>query len=159
MQVVTFQAATASTVPFLTSVSPNTGPVAGGTAVTITGRLRDGRDGDVRNHGGDQCGGGEQHDDHGDDAGGQRGCGDGDSDRERAERKPVQWVHLCCAADGDQRQSEQRIDGGRNGGNHHRDQLRLGSDGDVRSGGSDQRGGSKQHDDHGHDSGGQQPVQ
>ncbi len=37
MQVVTFRAAAASTVPFVSSVSPNNGPVAGGTAVTITG--------------------------------------------------------------------------------------------------------------------------
>ena len=37
MQVVTFQAAAASTVPFVSSVSPNSGPPAGGTAVTITG--------------------------------------------------------------------------------------------------------------------------
>ncbi len=37
MQVVTFRAAAASTVPFVSTVSPNNGPVAGGTAVTITG--------------------------------------------------------------------------------------------------------------------------
>ncbi len=42
--------------------------------------LRGGRDGDVWQRGGDQRGGGEQHDDHGDDAGGQCGCGDGDGD-------------------------------------------------------------------------------
>jgi hypothetical protein len=36
-QVVTFQAAAGSTVPFPTSVSPNAGPTSGGTAVTITG--------------------------------------------------------------------------------------------------------------------------
>jgi hypothetical protein len=36
-QVVTFRAAGASTVPFVSSVSPNSGPAAGGTAVTITG--------------------------------------------------------------------------------------------------------------------------
>src|ERR1019366_3584651 len=37
MQVITFQAQAASTTPFVSSVSPNNGPVAGGTAVTITG--------------------------------------------------------------------------------------------------------------------------
>ncbi|MFY9908302.1 MAG: IPT/TIG domain-containing protein, partial [Candidatus Sulfotelmatobacter sp.] len=37
MQVVTFRAAVASTVPFVSSVSPNSGSTAGGTAVTITG--------------------------------------------------------------------------------------------------------------------------
>ena len=42
--------------------------------------LRHGSDGDVWQHGGDQCGGGEQHDDHGDHTGGHGGCGDGDGD-------------------------------------------------------------------------------
>ena len=37
MQVVTFRAAAAGSVPFVSSVSPSSGPVAGGTAVTITG--------------------------------------------------------------------------------------------------------------------------
>jgi hypothetical protein len=37
MQVVTFRAATANTAPFVSSIGPNSGPVAGGTPVTITG--------------------------------------------------------------------------------------------------------------------------
>jgi hypothetical protein len=37
MQVVTFRAAAAGNVPFVTNVSPSNGPVAGGTGVTITG--------------------------------------------------------------------------------------------------------------------------
>jgi hypothetical protein len=37
MQVVTFRVATANPIPFVTGVSPSSGPVAGGTAVTITG--------------------------------------------------------------------------------------------------------------------------
>ena len=37
MQVATFRATVASTVPFVSSVNPNGGPVAGGTPVTITG--------------------------------------------------------------------------------------------------------------------------
>ena len=37
MQVATFRSAVASTVPFVTSVSPTSGPVGGGTAVTISG--------------------------------------------------------------------------------------------------------------------------
>ncbi|WP_353063325.1 IPT/TIG domain-containing protein [Tunturibacter psychrotolerans] len=37
MQVVTFKAASTSTVPFVSSVTPNAGPLSGGTAVTITG--------------------------------------------------------------------------------------------------------------------------
>ena len=40
-----------------------------------------GSDGDVRRHGSDQRGGGEQHDDHGDDTGGTRGGSDGDGDQ------------------------------------------------------------------------------
>ena len=73
----------------MTSVSPNSGPVAGGTAVTITGtNFATGATVTFGTCGGDQRGGGEQHDDHGDDASGQGGCGDGDGDRERAEREP-----------------------------------------------------------------------
>ena len=37
MQVVSFKAAGVSTVPFVNSVTPNSGAIAGGTAVTITG--------------------------------------------------------------------------------------------------------------------------
>ncbi|MBB6142854.1 hypothetical protein HNQ77_000798, partial [Silvibacterium bohemicum] len=37
MQTVTFRAAAASNVPFLSGITPSTGPSAGGTAVTITG--------------------------------------------------------------------------------------------------------------------------
>ncbi len=61
-------------------------------------------------------------------------------------RKLGQWIHLCCAADGEQRQPEQRVDVGRDGGNDHGDELCVGRDGDVRFGGSDQCGGGEQHD-------------
>jgi len=37
MQVVTFKSATASTIPFVSSVTPNSGAISGGTAVTISG--------------------------------------------------------------------------------------------------------------------------
>ncbi|MGF7182393.1 IPT/TIG domain-containing protein, partial [Tunturiibacter psychrotolerans] len=37
MQAVTFRAAAASTVPFVSGITPNSGPVKGGTSVTITG--------------------------------------------------------------------------------------------------------------------------
>ena len=84
--------------------SPNSGPTAGGTAVTITGtNFAAGATVTFGSDGGDQCGGGEQHDDHGDDAGRQCGCGDGDGDRQRAEWEPDQWVHLRWSADGEQR--------------------------------------------------------
>ena len=136
-QVVTFRAANTSTVPFVSSVSPSSGPTSGGTAVTITGtNFAGGATVTLRQRGGDERGGGEQHDHHGDDAGGERGCGDGDGDGERAERQPGERVHLRGAADGEQRESEQRVDIGRYGGDHHGNQLRRRGDGEVR-----QRGG------------------
>ena len=68
--------------PTVSSVSPNIGPVAGGTAVTITGtNFASGATVTLRRDCGNQCGGGEQHLDHGDDAGGQRGISDGDGDQ------------------------------------------------------------------------------
>ena len=60
-----------------------------------------------------------------------------------------------CVADGEERHAQQRIDGGRNGGDDYRDELCRGSDGDVRQYGGDERSGGKRHDDHGDDAGGQ----
>ncbi len=51
-------------------------------------------------------------------------------------------------------QSEQRTGGGWDGGDDHGDELCGGSDGEVWSHGSDQRGGGEQHIDHGHNAGG-----
>ena len=84
--------------PTVSSVSPNIGPVAGGTAVTITGtNFAAGATVNVWRDSSDQCGGGEQHLDYGDDAGGQRGSSDGDGDQSGwAERQPGQRVHLHC---------------------------------------------------------------
>ena len=48
---------------------------------------------------------------------------------------------------------EQRVDGGRDGGDDHRHQLCRGSDGDVWRDGGNQCGGSEQHIDHGDDAG------
>ena len=64
-------------------------------------------------HGGDERGGGEQHDDYGDNACGERRCGDRDGDGERAERKPGQRVYLHCAADGEQCSAERWVADGR----------------------------------------------
>ena len=89
--------------PTVSSVSPNNGPTAGRDSSDDHGNeLCRGSDGDVRRDGGDQCGGGEQHDDHGHDAGGKRGRGDGDRNGQRAERKSDQWVHLRSSAHGEQ---------------------------------------------------------
>ena len=65
--------------PTVTSVSPTTGPVAGGTAVTITGtNFRFWSDRDVRRNGRNQCSCDQQHDDHGDHACSCGGCRGGD---------------------------------------------------------------------------------
>ena len=109
-----------------------------------------GGDGDVRRYGGDQRGGSEQHDHHGHHPGTCGGSGNGDGDGERAKRKPGQCIYLPCTADGEQRVTEQRVNGGRDGGDDHGDELCRGGDGDVRRYGGDQRGGSEQHDHHRH---------
>ncbi len=105
--------------------APNSGALAGGTAVTITGtNFAAGATVKFGSDGGDQRGGGEQHDDHGDDTGGECRRGDGDGDQQqRAEWKPGQRIYLRCTADGEQCESEQRVDGGRNGGDDHGDEL------------------------------------
>ena len=93
--------------PTVTSVSPNNGPAAGGTAVTITGTNFGPRsDGDVWRGRSDERSGGEQHDDYGDDAGRKCRAGDGDGHGERAEREPDEWVHLRRTAHGEQCQPE-----------------------------------------------------
>ena len=56
-------------------------------------------------------------------------------------------------ADGEQRVTEQWVDGGRHGGDDHRDELCGGRDGDVWQRGGDQRDGGEQHHHHGHDAG------
>ena len=69
----------------MSSVSPNNGSTAGGTAVTITGsNFATGATVTFGSRGGDQRGGGEQYDDHSHDAGGECGRGDGDRDQSRA---------------------------------------------------------------------------
>ena len=92
--------------PTVSSVSPNSGSTAGGTAVTITGtNFVAGATVTFGSDGGDQRGGGEQHDDHGHNSSGKCRCGDGDSHGQRAERKSGQWIHLCSYADGEQCES------------------------------------------------------
>ena len=138
--------------PTVSSVSPNSGPTAGGTAVTITGTNF--AAGATVKFGGTAATNVvvvNSDDDHGDDAGGRGGRGDGDGDGKRTERKPDERVHLVGPADGEQCISEQRFGGRWNGGDDHGDELCRGSDGKVRRYGGDQRGGGEQHDDHGHD--------
>ena len=88
--------------PTVSGVSPNSGSTSGGTAVTITGtNFATGATVTFRERGGDQRGGGEQYDHHGDDAGGECGRGDGDGDQPySAEWESGQRIHLCRCADG-----------------------------------------------------------
>ncbi len=102
--------------------------------------------------GSDQRGGGEQHVDHGDNPGRECRCGDGDGDqRWVAEWEFSERVHLRGDTDSEQCEPEQRTGGGWNSGDDHGDELCGGSDGEVWSHGSDQRGGGEQHIDYGDD--------
>ena len=71
-------------------------------------------------------------------------------------RRAAAWpaVTPTSCADGDQREPEQRTGGGRDSGDHHRDELRHGCDSDLRQRGGHQRGGGQQHDHHGDHAGG-----
>ena len=73
--------------PTVSSVTPNSGSDGGRDGGDDhRDELCGGSDGDVRECGGDERSGGEQHDDHGDNAGGQRGRGDGDGDQRQGRR-------------------------------------------------------------------------
>ena len=87
----------------MTSVSPNSGSTAGGTAVTITGtNFAAGATVTFGSRSSHQRGGSERYDHHGHDSGGERGCGDGHGDGERAEWEPGQCLYLRSTADGEQ---------------------------------------------------------
>ena len=104
--------------PTVTSVSPNNGPAAGGTSVTITGtNFAAGATVTFGERSCQQCGGGERDADHSDDAGGERRCSNGNSDGEWSERKSGERVHVCGTADGDRCVAEQWDDSGWYGGN------------------------------------------
>ena len=155
MQMATFSAVSGPP-PTVSSVSPNSGSTGGGSAVTITGTNF--ASGATVKFGstaatnvvvvnsatitattpGREC-----------------RCRDGNGHGEWAEWEPGEWVHLRCAADGEQRQSEQRGALRRYCGDHHRDELRGGCDGDVCLSAGDECGGSEQHHDHRDDPGGQ----
>ena len=103
MQMVTFLAVSGPA-PTVSSVIVRTPDQRGWDSSHDHGdQLRGGSDGDVWRSGGDQRGGGEQHDHHGDDA--SRRCGRGDGDRNQpwvAERQLSEWVYLCSGAGGEQ---------------------------------------------------------
>ncbi len=143
-------------VPTISSVTPNNGGTAGGTAVTITGtNFATGATVTFGGTAGDECGGGKQHVDYRDFTG---ACGrrsDSDGDGERTEWEPDEWVHVCGTTDGDECQSEQWVNARRNGGDDHGNKLCRGSDGYVWQCGGDERGGGEQYDDHGDNSSGQ----
>ena len=141
--------------PTVSSVAPNNGSTSGGTAVTITGtNFAAGATVTFGAYGSHQRGGGEQHDDHGDDAGGECGCGDGDGDELGGQSGSLtNGFTYVVRPTVSERVAEQRPGGRRDGGDDHGDELRSGSDGDVRQHGGHQRGGGEQHDDHGDDAG------
>ena len=120
--------------PTVSSVSPNSGSDCGRDGGDDhRDELCHGRDGDVWQCGGDQRGGGEQHDDHGDNAGRQCGSGDGDGDQLSGQSGSLaSGFTYIVQPTVSSVSAEQRIDGGRDGGDDHRDELRHGSDGDLR---------------------------
>ena len=106
-QVVTFRAAAASTVPFVSNVSPSSGPVAGGTAVTITGT--DFAAGATVKFGATAATNVVVVSSTTITAttpAGSAGAVTVTVHGERAEREPDERVHLRCAADGDECQPE-----------------------------------------------------
>ena len=143
-------------VPTVTSVSPNNGPTAGGTAVTITGTNF--AAGATVTFGGTAATNVVVVNSTTITAttpAGQCGCGDGDGDGERTEREPGQWIYLHCSADGEQCVAEQRATAGGTAVTITGTNFAAGAT--VTFGGSsgDERGGGEQHTDHGHDAGGQ----
>ena len=116
--------------------------------------LRGRSDGDVRSDGGDERGGGEQHIDHGDDTG--RKCGAVTVTVTNSNGQSGSLTNgftYAAAPTVSSVSPNSGIDGGRNGGNDHGDELCGGSDGEVRSDGSDQCSGGEQHINYGDDSG------
>ena len=140
--------------PTVSSVAPNSGLAAGGTAVTITGtNFAAGATVKFAIHGSHERGRREQHYHHRDNPRRQCGCSRSDSHSQRAERQSHECVHLRCASHSHQCVTEQRIDGRWYGCNDHRNELCRRCDGYLRQYGSDERGGREQHDHHGHNSG------
>src|SRR5262249_2920566 len=58
------------------------------------GELWCGSDGELRRHGSDERGGGQQHQHHGDHAGACGGCGRGNGDGQWAKWELDEWVHI-----------------------------------------------------------------
>ncbi len=151
------QMATFSTIsgpaPTVTSVSPNSGTTAGGTAVTITGTNF--AAGATVTFGSTaassvvvvsattitavtptrKC-----------------RCVDSNGHRGRTERESDQRIHLYCPTDSNKRVARHGADDGWDGRDDLGDKLCLGSDGDVRRNCGDQCSSNEQHDDHGHHS-------
>ena len=87
----------------MSSVVPNSGPTAGGTAVTITGtNFAAGATVTFGSDGGDERGGGERDQITATTPAGSAGAVTVTVTVERAERKSGERVHLCGGADGEQ---------------------------------------------------------
>ena len=141
--------------PTVSSVAPNSGTTAGGTAVTITGTNF--ATGATVTFGGTAATNVmvvSATTDHGYDTGRQRRSGDGNGDESRsAEWKLGERIHLYSGAHDNQHLTEQRPDRRWHGGDHHRDELCCGSDGDDWRHSGDERGGRERDTDHGYDTG------
>ena len=153
MQMATFSAVSGPQ-PTVSSVAPNNGTTAGGTAVTITGtNFVAGATVNFGSTAATNVVVVSSTSDHGHDSGRQCRCRDGDSDRsERAKRKSGQWHTPTSRADGEQRGTEQRSGYRRHGSHNHWHELCGWRDRDVWCIGSDERRGGKCHDDHGDNS-------
>ena len=140
--------------PTVSSVSPNSGPVAGGTAVTITGTNF--ATGATVTFGGTAATNvvvvsGTQI--TATTPAGSAGAVTVTVTVNGQSWEPDQRVHLRCSTDGEQRIAEHGYNGGRDVGDDHGDELCYGSDGNVWRDGSDERGGGERDTDHGHDTG------
>ena len=139
----------------MSSVSPNSGTTAGGTAVTITGtNFAAGATVTFGSTAATNVVVVNSTPITATTPAGSCGCGDGDGDGERAEREPDQWIYLRGDADGKQCESEQRAAAGGTAVTITGTNFAAGATVTFGANGSDQCGGGEQHDDHGHDAGG-----
>ena len=118
--------------PTVSSVSPNSGPLAGGTAVTITGtNFATGATVTFGSTAATNVVVVSSTHDHGDHSGGKCGCSDGDGDDGGQSGSLASGFTYVVPPTVTQCDPEQRIDGGRHGSHDYGNELCGGSDGDV----------------------------
>ena len=140
--------------PTVSSVSPNSGPAAGGTTVTITGANF--AAGATVTFGGAAATNvvvvsGTQI--TATTPAGSAGAATVTVTGERSERKLDEWVYLHCSAGGERCIAEQWVNDGRDSGDDHGDELCRRGDGDVWRGGSNECSDRERDEDHGDDAG------